>query len=57
VGDEVSGRTKNAFIEGLKQVEYRLYASTESEKLRNDFLTGVPSIVETIRSCKIACRV
>ncbi len=57
MGDEVSHRTKNAFLEGLKKVTSRLDSSLEAEKQRNDFLAGVPAIVEAIRSGKIACRV
>ncbi|MGB7591760.1 MAG: helicase-related protein [Terriglobia bacterium] len=57
VGDEVSHRTKNAFIEGLRKVTTRLDSSLEAEKQRNDFLAGVPAIVEAIRSGKITCRV
>src|SRR6266850_69926 len=57
MGDEVSRRTKNAFLEGLGQVKQRLDASLESEKQKNDFLAGVPAIVDAIRSSKISCRV
>jgi len=57
MGDDVSRRTQNAFVEGLKQVANRLDVSIETEKLKNDFLTGVPSIVEAIYSGKIKCRV
>jgi len=57
MGDTVSLRTKNAFIQGLARVKQRLDESLESEKLTNDFLVGVPAIVEAIRSGKIACRV
>src|SRR5947209_629642 len=57
MGDEVSHRTKNAFLESLKQVTSRLDGSLEVEKQKNDFLAGVPAIVEAIRSGKIACRV
>src|SRR5438874_7437736 len=56
MGDEVSQRTRAAFAEGLAQVRNRLDASIETEKLENDFLVGVPAIVEGIRSGKIACR-
>ena len=31
--------------------------SIESEKQKNDFLDGVPAIVQAIRSGKIACRI
>jgi superfamily II DNA or RNA helicase len=57
MGDEVSRRTKQAFVQGLEGVKHRLDASLESEKQKNDFLVGVPAIVEGIRSGKIACRV
>jgi hypothetical protein len=57
MGDEVSLRTKATFVEGLSQVRAQLDASLEAEKLTNDFLVGVPAIVEAIRSGKIVCRV
>lgn len=57
MGDEVSYRTKRAFAEGLQKATQRLDASLESEKVQNDFLVGVPAIVEAIRSGKIECRV
>jgi hypothetical protein len=57
MGDEVSRRTRAAFAEGLARVRDRLDTSLEAEKLKNDFLAGVPAIVEGIRCGKIACRV
>jgi hypothetical protein len=57
MGDEVSLRTKASFTEGLAKVRERLDGSLESEKSKNDFLVGIPAIVEAIRSGKIACRV
>ncbi|HKI37926.1 MAG TPA: helicase-related protein [Gemmataceae bacterium] len=57
MGDEVSRRTRKAFAEGLARVRGRLDASLEAEKQKNDFLAGVPAIVEAIRCGKIACRV
>jgi Helicase conserved C-terminal domain/PLD-like domain/Type III restriction enzyme, res subunit len=57
MGDEVSLRTRAAFAEGLALVRSRLDASLESEKLKDDFLSGVPAIVDAIRSGKIVCRV
>ena len=35
MGDEVSQRTKNAFVEGLGKIRSRLDASLESEKQKN----------------------
>jgi len=57
MGDEVSRRTQKAFAEGLQQVKNRLDDSLEHEKTKDDFLSGVPAIVEAIRSGKINCRV
>ena len=53
MGDEVSLRTRHAFAEGLRKISERLDASVEDEKRKNDFLEGVPSIVEALRSGKI----
>ncbi|MGH7844584.1 MAG: phospholipase D-like domain-containing protein, partial [Candidatus Binatia bacterium] len=57
MGDEVSRRTKQAFVEGLERIKHRLDLSLESEKEKNDFLVGVPAAVDAIRSGKIKCRV
>lgn len=57
MGDEVSKRTKRAFEEGLKKIATMLDDSLESEKKANDFLSGVPAVVEALRSGKIQCRV
>ena len=57
MGDEVSLRTRKAFTEALKTAETTLDESLEREKETNDFLTGVPAIVDAIRSGKIECRV
>lgn len=57
MGDEVSLRTKKALTEGLAKIKHSLDESLETEKEKNDFLTGVPAVVEAIRSGKIGCRV
>lgn len=57
MGDEVSHRTQNAFAQSLKKAVALLDGSIESEKLKNDFLVGVPAIVDALRSGKITCRV
>ena len=57
MGDEVSLRTKSAFAQGLELVKQHLDLSLETEKQKNDFLAGVPGIVEAIRSGKIKCKV
>lgn len=57
MGDEVSKRTKKALLAGIENVGKILDASLEKEKDKNDFLNGVPAIVEAIRGRKIECRV
>jgi superfamily II DNA or RNA helicase len=57
MGDEVSGRTRDAFERALSQITAALDQSIEIEKEKNDFLKGVPAIVESLRSGKISCRV
>lgn len=58
MGDEVSYRTKRAFAQGLQRITGALDASIEAEKQKDDFLEGVPAIVEALRGQKkIQCRV
>jgi superfamily II DNA or RNA helicase len=57
MGDEVSLRTKQAFVDGLACILKHLDDSLENEKPQNDFLEGVPAIVAAIRSGKVECRV
>ena len=57
MGDEVSKRTKRAFEEGLAQITNKLDDSIEAAKDEDDFLSGVPAIVEALKSEKIEARV
>jgi SNF2 family DNA or RNA helicase len=57
MGHEVTARTKHAFVQAFEKVKQKLDESIEHEKEKNDFLAGVPAVVEGIRSGKIACRV
>jgi hypothetical protein len=57
MGDEVSKRTKKAFEAGLAQITARLDHSIEAAKEQDDFLSGVPAIVEAIESGQIQARV
>ncbi|MHB8674720.1 MAG: helicase-related protein, partial [Candidatus Limnocylindrales bacterium] len=57
MGDEVSARTRNALVEGVKRVGALLDRSIEVEKQHNDFLIGVPGIVEALERRQIECRV
>ena len=57
MGDEVSKRTKKALLAGVENVKQILDQSIEKEKESNDFLHGVPAIVDALRSKQIECRV
>ncbi len=54
MGDEVSKRTKKALLQG---VESALDQSIERTKEKNDFLSGVPAIVQAMQRNQIECRV
>jgi hypothetical protein len=57
MGDEVAARTRRTILEALqKQVAARLDASLEDEKEKNDFLAGVPAVLQGLRAGKIECR-
>jgi HKD family nuclease len=57
MGDEVSKRTKKILIAGLEQIKQKLDLSIEREKEKNDFLAGVPGILDALRTGQITCRV
>jgi predicted transcriptional regulator len=58
LGDEMTARTRQALLEGLRErTKAILDSSIEQEKEANDFLAGVPAIVEGIHSGKIECKV
>lgn len=57
MGDEVSKRTQRALVEGSANVKQILDASIEREKLKNDFLMGVPAIIAGLASGQIKCRI
>ena len=57
MGDEVSRRTRQALLEGIENIKSTLDHSIENEKLDNDFLEGVPAIIDAIGSEQIKCRI
>ena len=58
LGDEMTARTRQALLEGLRErTKAILDTSIEQEKEANDFLQGVPAILDGIRSGKIECKV
>jgi superfamily II DNA or RNA helicase len=57
MGNEVTKRTKKALLGGLEHLKKELDASIEREKDANDFLAGVPAIVDGLKRKQIECRV
>ena len=57
MGDEVSMRTKKALVSGIEAAKSTLDRSIEVAKEENDFLTGVPAIVDAVRSGQVECRI
>ena len=57
LGDEVTKPTKAAFDEAVVRFVGAIRASVDEEQKTNDFLVGVPAIIEAIRTRKIECRV
>ena len=55
MGDEVSHRTRKTLLAGI--VEQKLDQSIEADKDKNDFLAGVPAIVDALNRRQIECRV
>src|SRR5215216_836522 len=54
MGDEVSKRTREALLAGIETV---LDTSIEKRKQKDDFLSGVPAIVDALQRKQIECRV
>ena len=57
MGDEVSKRTHQAFQSAINLLGAKLDDSIEREKESNDFLRGVPAIVQALNSGQINARV
>ncbi|MCY2926950.1 MAG: phospholipase D-like domain-containing protein, partial [Planctomycetota bacterium] len=57
MGTEVSPRTRKALLVGIRDGAAKtLDDSIEKEKESNDFLTGLPAIVQALQAGKIQCR-
>ena len=57
MGDEVSMRTQKALLAGIEQAKKMLDTSIEAEKENNDFLSGVPAIVDALKKKQIECKI
>ena len=56
IGDEVDKPTYESLLKGVRE---RLEVAFDNEKAKrgNDFLSGVPAIIEAIKERKIECKV
>ncbi len=57
LGDEVTKRTKDVIEKAVKAILGQIKTSVDAEQEKNEFLIGVPAIVEAMRTRKIECRV
>ncbi len=57
MGNEVTRRTRKALLAGVEDLKQNLDSSIEKEKETNDFLTGVPAVVDALAKRQIECRV
>lgn len=57
MGDEVTKRTHQAFQDAIAGLKQKLDNSIEDEKEKNDFLNGVPAILDALQTGKIYCKV
>ncbi|MCR4745754.1 MAG: DEAD/DEAH box helicase family protein [Lachnospiraceae bacterium] len=57
LGNQMTKRTKDVIDIAVKGLLQRLRESVDDEQEKNEFLIGVPAIVEAMKSRKIECRV
>lgn len=58
LGDDIAYRTRQALLEAIRRRSlHSLDDSLETAKEDDPFLTGVPGVVEALRSGKIECRI
>lgn len=56
-GDEVTARTNRVFEKMRQELSKRIDNGIEDDKEKDEFLTGVPAIIEALKNGKIECRV
>lgn len=57
LGNEMTKRTKDVIDQVVSFLLQKLKDSVDEEQVKNEFLIGVPAIVEAMKSRKIECRV
>ncbi|MBQ0052381.1 MAG: DEAD/DEAH box helicase family protein [Treponema sp.] len=56
-GDEVTKRTKDVFVKMLEDLKKNIDSGIEDDKEKNEFLVGIPAIIDAMKSGKIKCRI
>lgn len=57
LGNEVTKRTQDVIEQAVQAILGRLKTSVDDEQEKNEFLVGVPAIVDALKTGKIECRV
>ena len=57
LGNEVTNRTKKVIDKVVDSMINKVKSSIDREQERNEFLIGIPAIIEAMKSRKIECRV
>lgn len=57
LGNEVTKRTQDVIEQAVQAILGRLKSSVDNEQERNEFLVGVPAIIDALKTRKIECRV
>ena len=57
LGNEVTKRTQDVIEQAVQVILGRLKSSVDDEQERNEFLVGVPAIIDALKTGKIECRV
>ncbi|SFG84186.1 helicase-related protein [Oribacterium sp. WCC10] len=57
LGNEVTRRTKDVIDKAVEALLTKIKDSIDEEQEKNDFLIGVPAILDALKSGKIECRV
>lgn len=56
-GNEVTKRTNDVIEQAVQAILSRLKSSVDNEQEKNEFLVGIPAIINALKTRKIECRV
>lgn len=57
LGNEVTKRTHDVIEQAVQSILSKLKTSVDNEQEKNEFLVGVPAIVDALKTGKIECRI